>query len=632
MKKIIFLLLIGIQFTYSQEKYKSSLIPEELKENANAVIREHHVSIEVNALDSMVITQRRVVTVLNKLGDQYVDMYEGYDDSRTIQKLSVLVLDRNGEIIEKHKKSDFYDISTVSNGQMYMDDRVKYLEYYPTSYPYTIVFESKIKEKSTAFLNSWNPISNYDVSIEQSSYNLKNHTDTKYKFKGYNIEAYDFKIDDRGNELSFFTGKNKAIEREDLSPELSKIMPSIRVALNEFELKGKRGNSENWKGFGLWKYDKLLLDRDVVDDATKNKILKLIADAPTEREKVKRIYNYVQENTRYVGVQLGIGGWQPIIAEEVDEVKYGDCKGLTNYTKALLRSQNIESYYTVVYAGEDKKSLDKDFTSLQGNHVFLNVPLKDETIWLECTSQTIPFGFLGSFTDDRDVLVIKPSGGEIMHTPVYDESINIVKTKGNILVNAIGGINADVEMESEGLQYNDRYRLETLSSEKQNLYYSRKWEHINGLKIESCIFKNDKDKVSFNEQLRLSISNYSIKVGDKLLVPLNPFNRHLDVPKKNSDRKLPFQTSRAFRSLDSYVFEVPSEYKVITIPENFEIINEFGSYRVVIEKKGANKLKYTRELVLKEGMFPKEKYNSYRAFIKKISKKDNSKFVLTKSL
>jgi len=630
-KNLILLFFIaGVQIVFSQESYSVNAIPKELKENANAVIRSHDTSVEIIALDNMIITQRRVVTVLNRFGDRHMDTYEYYDDSRRIQKLSVLVLDRNGGVIKKYKKADFKDASAVSGGQMYTENRVKYLNYHPTSYPYTIVFESTVKEKSTAFLNSWSPIEGYYVSLEQSTYKLVNHTNSKYKFKGYNLEGYDFKLDDKKSELKFSAEKLKAVERESLSPDFSTIMPWVRFVLNNFELKGVSGNSNSWLDYGKWRNDKLLKGRDVLDDTTIKHIDLLTENAKTEKDKIKLIYKYVQDNTRYVGVQLGIGGWEPIDAKEVDKVKYGDCKGLTNYTKALLKSQNIESYYSVVFAGSDKVNFDKEFVSMQGNHVFLNVPLEEETIWLECTSQTIPFGFLGDFTDDRDVLVITPNGGEIKHTPIYDESDNRLKTQGDIVINEFGGMEADIKIESSGLQYDSRYGLERLSSEKQKSYYLDEWKYLNGIKINSFAFKNDKDKVSFMEQLNVSTNNYATKAGDKLLVAINPFNRLSGVPVKYEERKLPFQTSRSFLDTDSYVFEIPSEYIILALPENYKIDSEFGSYKIILEKKEGNKIKYTRELTLKEGVFPKEKYKSYRNFIKKIAKKDKSKFILTK--
>ena len=231
-------------------------------------------------------------------------------------------IDAEGNVIKKYRKSEFSDVSAVSNGQLYMDDRVKYIKHYPSTYPYTIIFESKVKEKSTAHLNGWLPIEGYNIGVEKSSYKLINLTESDYKFKSYNTDEYNLNLNDKGDVLFFEAENLKAIEKESMSPGFLTIMPWIRVALNEFELKGKYGTCTNWKEFGLWQYNELLSERDIIDESTKRKMSNLIVGATTTKEKVRRIYKYMQDNTRYVGVQLGIGGWQPIEASEVDRVSF----------------------------------------------------------------------------------------------------------------------------------------------------------------------------------------------------------------------------------------------------------------------------------------------------------------------
>ena len=91
---------------------------------------------------------------------------------------------------------------------------------------------------------------------------------------------------------------------------------------------------------------------------------------------------------------------------------YGDCKALTNYTRVLLKTVGIESYYTVVYGDRRIENFEQDFVSMQGNHIILAIPSNDNYIYLECTSQTSPFGYNADFTDDRYALIVKPEGGK----------------------------------------------------------------------------------------------------------------------------------------------------------------------------------------------------------------------------
>ena len=48
-----------------------------------------------------------------------------------------------GKEIKKFTKNKFTDVSAVSNGSLYDDDRVLYVEYTPVSYPFTLFLKLK---------------------------------------------------------------------------------------------------------------------------------------------------------------------------------------------------------------------------------------------------------------------------------------------------------------------------------------------------------------------------------------------------------------------------------------------------------------------------------------------------------
>ncbi|HCV79509.1 MAG TPA: hypothetical protein DGQ38_00460, partial [Zunongwangia profunda] len=57
-----FMLLSGI-LGYAQDSYQSIILKKELTEHANAVIRDETILIEVEDVDKMTVTTKRVVTV-----------------------------------------------------------------------------------------------------------------------------------------------------------------------------------------------------------------------------------------------------------------------------------------------------------------------------------------------------------------------------------------------------------------------------------------------------------------------------------------------------------------------------------------------------------------------------------------
>ena len=230
----------------------------------------------------------------------------------------------------------------------------------------------------------------------------------------------------------------------------------------------------------------------------------------------------MQENTRYISVQVGIGGIRPIAASEVDRVKYGDCKGLTNYTKALLEAVGVQSNYTEVYATSSKQiNMDKDFASLlgQANHVILNIPIENKgSVWLECTSQTMPFGFLGDFTDNRDVFVITPEGGKIIRTPKYSALENSQATQAELSVFGDRSIEVSAKIVSKGIQYNNKFHIEKEEKRVQDKYYKNRWDYVGDIEIKDMKFENDREKLNFTESVSFKAVNFSSHAGDRILL------------------------------------------------------------------------------------------------------------------
>ena len=635
-KSIYFPLLVSlfsIISTFSQKtNYAALLIPSELKENANAVVRDNSIEITIEDVDRMTVHKRKVITVLNKLGDRNTSMYEGYDNNTKITKLSAVIYNALGKEINKYSKSKFLDESAVSGGTLYSDSRVKYLDYTPISYPYTIVFESEYKTSSTGYLPTWYPINGYFISIEKSSYALKNPLKIDLNKKEKNFDDYNIEHNNTDYELYSVIKNQPAITYEENSVSSSNILPRLMVVLQRFKTDNVTGSYSNWKELGTWMNDKILFGKTDLDELTKQKILNLVSGVNDPVEKAKIVYNYMQNKTRYISVQVGIGGIQPISANEVDKVSYGDCKGLVNYTKALLDVVGVKSNYVHVEAGKDDNvSFDTDFASLaQGNHAILNIPNNGKDIWLECTSQTIPFGFLGDFTDDRNVLVMTPEGGVIKRTPAYKNETNLQEINAKIQLEENGSLTANLNRVSKGIQYDNISYYETFTKEElKKRYKSNVWNYNNNLEVSSVDLLNDKDKVVFKEDLKISIKNYASVNEHEYLFRVNVFNKNNFVPKRYRTRKLPLKISRGYKDVDVYKIKIPKGYVLGVLPSEKNISTKFGTYKVTFTKMDDTTFKYHKTMVIKEGVYPKEEYKNYRSFRRSIAKYENLRIAIS---
>lgn len=612
-------------------EYATLLIPDSLKQNANAVVRLHQIDIDIASQRKMTINEKRIVTVLNEKGQNAIDAIENYNKRTNINSIEATIYNAFGKEIKRIKQKDFRDQCATDGGTVFSDSRYLYLDYTPTEYPFTIVYESEIETSTTAFIPKWFPLTDYYVSVEKSILNVKYPENLGFKKKEFNFSDYRIqKTIDTSTQLSYTTNVILAQKREEGSPSLSKLLPNVMMALELFNLEGVDGTAKTWKEFGKWFSEEIVGTTGEISNETKSKIKALVGTETDPIKKAKIVYKYVQEKSRYVSIQEGIGGWRPMLAKDVDRLGYGDCKALSNYTKALLNAVDVTAYYTKLYGDETKTDIFSDFVCQQGNHVILAIPSGNDYTFLECTSQVDPFGYQGTFTDDRLVLILKPEGGEIVRTKVYPDEGNTQTSKGNYIISETGDFSGTISIVSEGSQYSEKYGLETEQPVDQEKYYKEYWDNIGNLKINKITFANDKDKISFTENLSVSATNYGKFSGNSFIFAVNAFNQFTDIIKKIRNRKTPFEIQRGFLDIDEIAIALPQGFVIEALPQNFELNSKFGTYKTEIIKKDDGSLIYKRSFFLKKALYNKNEYDEYRLFMEQVSRNDNAKMILTK--
>ena len=632
-QKYLFSLLLFTNFIFSQNiEFSASKIPDSLKLNANAVIRLNDISINITAQNAMTISTKVVTTVLNEYGLRNLSLSDSYDKNRKIVKIQATVLDAFGKEIKTYRKKDFRDVSVADGFSVFNDNRALYLDYTPITYPFTIIFESQIETSNTAFIPSWNPVDDYYVSTEDAELKIKIPAGLKMNFKELNFSPkYSIEINISENEINYAIKNISAKKREELSPSFSKVFPFVIFGLNKFSLEGIDGSANSWKEMGDWFYNKILNGTFDLPQETIEKVKKLVENEKDPIKKAAIIYQYVQDKTRYVSIQEGIGGWKPMNAKDVDKLGYGDCKALTNYTRALLNAVGIESYYCRLYGQSAIREVYTDLVSFQSNHVILAIPNNADYVWLECTSQTQPFGFQGDFTDDRSAFLIKPNGSEIVKTKTFTEKDNLRNSKVNYTISEDGMINANVKMVSYGIQYDNHFKKERLSKVEQIKNYKEEFRNVNNLQVKKIAFSNDKTTIQFTEELELEAQNYAQNTGGKLMFAVNAFSQNSYVPKKYKNRELPFEIDRGYTDEDEILVTIPEGYSIEAKPSSLELSTEFGSYEIKFISVDNKSMLCKRKLILFKGLYENTKFESYRKFRETIAKTDNSKMLISKS-
>ncbi len=632
LKKVIlvYMLVALVGTTWAgDKKYPVSDISLGLLADANAVIREYKIEFKINSINSTVEKRKLVVTILNAKAKHHNLLYVFYDKNRKINYLKGYLYDENGNLLEKLKKSSIEDQSAISDFSIYEDSRIKYAQLKAAQYPYTVEYEYEVQKDHTLFYPVWSPISNYKTSLEYASFDIYAPEDYKVRYKTQHLQNKVSVNSADGKKHYHWALQNLSpIKTEAYGPKFSEIQPLILTAPSVFAMEGYEGRMDTWQSFGSW--IKTLNDgRADLPAETIQKIKDLTANQSSRRDKIKTIYKYLQANTRYVSIQLGIGGYQPFKASFVDEKKYGDCKALTYYTKTLLDVVGINSHYTLVRAGENEKNIPTpEFPVNRFNHAILCVPNENDTIWLECTSQRSPFGYLGSFTDDRNVLLITEDGGKLVRTPAYGKKSNLKKTIAEVILDDKGNAEVDLSLSYTGLQFDEQniniWKERSIEEQKKWLYKNL---DISGTRINKFNLNTQGDINPIGtKEINLTISKCGTVNGKRLFIKPNIFSNANFNAKKIEKRKSDFFLPKHILEQDTIVFQLPEGFRVEFKPETKKIITTFGEYHMNMSIEG-NTLTFTRTLRINKGKYKPELYQEFFEFTKKVLKTDNAKAV-----
>ena len=76
--------------------------------------------------------------------------------------------------------------------------------------------------------------------------------------------------------------------------------------------------------------------------------------------------------------------------------------------------------------------------------------------------------------------------------------------------------------------------------------------------------------------------------------------------------------------------KVPKGYVLGVLPSEKVLSTKFGTYKVIFTKIDDTTFKYNKTIIIKEGIYPKEDYKTYRSFRRSIAKQENVRIAITK--
>jgi hypothetical protein len=609
-----------------KELYSAAGIPDSLKEDANSVVRYSNDEVIIEGPGKAVVKHHLIVTILNEKADKQAIVVLPYNKKFfTVSDISIHVYDAAGALIKKYHKGDMEDVAALNDEILISDDRLLGVRHVVSAYPTTI--EVEYEEDQTSFIQFQWDIQGEDQSIQSAKYSITINPEIGLRYQARNISLTSNKISANGKDTYTWNIANKkAIKVEDGAMPW-RVLPELKIGVNKFEYYGFNGDFSTWQNFGKWQQ---VLNADVCDLSPQRvaEIQKMTDTIKTDKAKAKFLYEYMQKNMRYVAVALGIGGLKPFAATFVDQKKYGDCKAFSNYMCALLKAVNIPAYYSIVHAEPNEEPLDPSFPFDITNHIIVCVPFKNDTTWLECTSSTKPFGKLGSFTENRNALLITPEGGKLVNTPKSIADDNVFTSEVHLAIDSDGSAKAQVKILGTGVYRDDYIGLSYAKTDDQKEFLM----HVLNIKQASVFdFTQGKDENGVKEvNLNLEYDKFcDIMAGTKQFYRPRVFDLcAFTVPvleKRNSD----YYYESPMKKTCVTTIDLPANYEIEALPANQSLKFTYGNYEIsYVYNVAKNQVISTAKFIITNQVIPAAKYNEMQQYLDAVAKAQNKKLVI----
>ncbi|KAB7733094.1 DUF3857 domain-containing protein [Rudanella paleaurantiibacter] len=633
MKKLFLWLLALPTLGVAQDEYRASAIPAPLHTNAHAVIRRHETVFTVKAPGEATHRVRTVVTVLDAKGDDQAQLVVRYDKLSRVDDIWGALYGADGGLIKKLRKADIDDRSAYDGVSFLTDNRLKQAIFpRQPSYPYTVEFVYETTERNLMFYPTWTPQSDENVSLEQATLTMVMPTNMPLRYKEVNMKTPVERV--AGNQQTVYRWaiqNQPALQLEPMAPPASELLSTVYTAPTTFEVQGYAGVMQSWRDLGRFYY-LLNRDRDQIPDALRQRVVQLTANEPTALGKIKKVYELVQQSTRYVSVQLGIGGWQTIEAGKVADTQYGDCKALTNYTRALLKAAGIPAIDALVRAGNGAPDIRTDFPSFQFNHVILCVPINQDTLYLECTDQSGVMGYNGTFTGGRHVLLVTPDGGKLTQTRHYSPTDNRQVRRIDVVLTADGNATAEARNLYTGIQQESRAQALVSKSQTEQRNWLLQRIVIPNYELTNFLLTEHRTPIpAVSENLTLSVRKWATPSGARLFLPLNLMSALDPVTPASAPRQfeLDLDANWDWQDTDTVSYQLPASYTPEFMPAPVSIRSKFGDYTAQVSLKDG-RLIYMRQITVRRGRHPASAYAEWVDFRRRAARQDKVQVVLVK--
>lgn len=641
MIKIPFLiLLIFATFTSLAQK------PEDYKHLLDKYKDKDYVVLDDKTTVEITSNKDKGVEIIKK---ENIRIYLTSDDAALFKKdrvrssyfektlnIEAFALNKKGSRYKKSKVKDFETKETISNNVFYDDISVTNFEYEGLKKESIInlSYEVELTDPHLAISQIFG--SNYPLLNKSLTVEVDNSIDIAISY--FNMEQDDVlftKEEGRNSTIYSWTQKDyDLIKLEPSSLSVRYFLPHVVVRIRSYI--DSDGNTVNVlrdvRDLHNW-YKSFLNEVTCDNEEELAKVLeKLDLSELSEKQKVKKVFEWVQNNIKYIAIEDGLGGFIPRNPDLVMNRRYGDCKDMATLIVQMLSMLDIEAHKVWIGTDEIPYTYRELPSPLVDNHMIAAYYDKEENeyIYLDGTDSKVTFGFPTQFIQGKEALIHKGDTFEIREVPIVPsiknklvDSVDL-KIKDNMLVGA-------GNLTMTGYYAGDfKHHLSSVKTEESKKNQVKVITKKGSNKYKLTDYKIKVDETSLSYDYRFELSDYIFKNEGEIYINLNLDPLESFFNPYTEDREL--DVKERYCSNTNYYFNltIPEGYEVDYLPENVVIKNKDYDVRITYELVNENLLSYSLEIDLNYLVMDQERVSEIYEMGKTLKKAYNESIILKK--
>jgi hypothetical protein len=485
------------------------------------------------------------------------------------------------------------------------------------------------KYNDVKYLTSVYFADNFPLIEKRISFNVPK--DITIDIKEFNFDG--FSIDktqkDEGNNrvIEYVIRDLPGTERDSYDRGSQFNQPHLLILVNTIVISGKPVNIlSSPQDLYDW-YSSLTKQLQPNHKALEPMVNDLIREKKSDEEKIKSIFYWVQDNIRYIAFEDGISGYKPDEAHAVFEKRYGDCKGMANLTKEMLKIAGYDARLT--WIGTRRIMYDQSLPSLAvNNHMICTLFLNGRKYYLDPTEKYMPFGQYAQRILDRPVMI--EDGDKFIADIIRDSeknrdidsrnitaSINGDKLQGKYLINLKGEA-------KKNFLYRYHYTKTDRKDEfmKEFISLGNNSIRTSNLKISDLIERSGPLDVECDLEFTGAVTSFN----NEYYIDIDPQKSFRNWTIKES-RQSDIDFGERIHKRTRVELQIPKGFTVSHVPEKMEINDPEFSF-VILYKVSGDKIIYTKELQIPDGIINKKAFPRWNDAVKLLAKAYENQIIL----